>query len=79
MRIRQLLSNYQVANATGVTVNLLRSLGIPVTARTAVEAVEHHPDYPSLLSISDSLRKWKMLAEIIRNTAKSRVRLNSDE
>ena len=39
---------------------LIERLRIPVTAFIAIDAVESHPAYPSLLSISDSLSRWKV-------------------
>ena len=45
------------------TVQFLREYKIPVTATTVAETIKEHPDYPSLLSISDALQKWK-----VRNT-----------
>jgi uncharacterized membrane protein len=43
-----------------VTKQLLRLLHVQVTNTTLKETLQEHPDYPSLLSISDSLRTWKV-------------------
>jgi uncharacterized membrane protein len=40
------------------TIALLNQLKVKVTASTVNETLQNHPDYPSLLSISDSLKKW---------------------
>lgn len=47
-------------NATAVIVHLLKKLNLPVTVSTIRKTIEEHPDYPSILSISDSLKKWKI-------------------
>ncbi len=60
MRLRSLLEKRSSSNVSEATVQLIKSLNIPVTATTAVEQVEDHPDFPSLYSISDSLTKWKV-------------------
>lgn len=38
----------------------LRLLGVPVTDITINNTLQNHPDYPSLLSLSDALRSWKI-------------------
>ena len=38
----------------------LRLLYVPVTGATVQNTLLNHPDYPSLLSISDALRTWKV-------------------
>ena len=47
-------------NPVAITIQLLRNLKIPVTETTITEVLKEHPDHPSLLSISDSLRLWKV-------------------
>jgi hypothetical protein len=47
-------------NASSVTAGLLKKLQVPVTTTSIIDSLEQHPDYPSLLSISDSLKKWKV-------------------
>ncbi len=39
---------------------LLQLLRVPVTGATVQNTLLNHPDYPSLLSISDALRTWKI-------------------
>lgn len=60
MHVRNLLEKKSSSNVSEATVQLLRSLKVPVTATTAIEQVESHPDFPSLYSISDSLKSWKV-------------------
>jgi len=45
-------------NYTIVTETILRSLKVNARHIAVEEAVQEHPDYPSLLSISDSLSRW---------------------
>lgn len=47
-------------NASQVAILLLNLLHVPVTNTTIIETIEGHPDYPSLFSISDSLKKWQI-------------------
>src|SRR5580658_987245 len=42
------------------TIQLLREHKIGVTASTVAATIEEHPDFPSMLSISDALQKWKI-------------------
>ncbi len=37
---------------------LLRALGVPVTRGTIRQTLEAHPDFPSLLCLSDALHEW---------------------
>lgn len=60
MRLTDLLELKTQNNASGVTIQLLKRLKVPVTATTIIDSVEQHPDYPSLYSISDTLQKWKI-------------------
>ncbi|HEX5155506.1 MAG TPA: vitamin K epoxide reductase family protein [Parafilimonas sp.] len=41
-----------------VTIRLLKALNVKVAGHTVSEAILNHPDYPSILSISDALNKW---------------------
>lgn len=41
-----------------VTIRLLHALKVKVTGHTVNEAILSHPDYPSILSISDALNSW---------------------
>ena len=47
-----------VQNCEEVTLLLCKELDVPVTRTTLVHALLEHPDYPSLLSISDVLRSY---------------------
>lgn len=40
------------------TITFLRLLGVKVNSGTVNETLQNHPDWPSLLCISDSLNKW---------------------
>ncbi|MEN9600008.1 MAG: hypothetical protein RL596_2329 [Bacteroidota bacterium] len=45
-------------NQVLILYELLKSLGAKVTIATIDDILHEHPDYPSFLSISDSLDKW---------------------
>lgn len=45
---------------TKVVTQLLQYLKVKVTFNTVKTTLENHPDYPSILSISDSLKQWKV-------------------
>ncbi|TCJ19603.1 hypothetical protein EPD60_00320 [Flaviaesturariibacter flavus] len=60
MRLARLLEKKSSSNVSEATLQLLKKLKIPVTASSAIEKVEGHPDFPSLYSISDSLNTWKV-------------------
>ncbi len=60
MLLKKVFYPSQKSNVSAVTVNLINSLSINVTASTVEETLENHPFFPSLDSISDSLRKWKI-------------------
>lgn len=47
-------------DSVAITIQLLRNLEIQVTENTVTEVLKGHPDYPSLLSISDSLKQWNI-------------------
>ncbi len=49
--------------------HLLQLLKVRVTETTLADSVLTHPDYPSLLSISDSLQHWNMETAAIKATA----------
>lgn len=48
------------SNASQVTIQLLKLFNIAVTRSTIIDTIEGHPDHPSLVSISDSLKRWKV-------------------
>src|SRR5438309_7806389 len=52
------LTLQQFSQPVSVTIALLKKLQVKVTRTTVNETLQNHPDYPSLLSISDSLKKW---------------------
>jgi uncharacterized membrane protein len=54
----------RIDNTLYVTLELVKMLEVPVTAGTIKRILREHPDYPSLLSISQSLSRWN-----IRNRA----------
>lgn len=60
MYLNKLLEKKSNSNVSEATLQLIKKLNIPVTATTAIEQVESHPDFPSLYSISDSLKSWKV-------------------
>jgi uncharacterized membrane protein len=47
-------------NATLATIQLFKALQVPVTNKSIIETLENHVDYPSLLSVSDTLRTWNV-------------------
>lgn len=59
MRFLTTLS-YSRENPVTATLQLLHRLQLPVTATTAAQTLQEHPDYPSFLSISDALNQWKI-------------------
>src|SRR5436305_10093607 len=48
----------QYENPVTVTIQLLKQLKAKVTDDTVNETILNHPDYPSILSISDALNSW---------------------
>ncbi len=48
------------ANPDTATQNLLHQLKVKVCKSTIHETLQNHPDYPSILSMSDALKKWKV-------------------
>ena len=54
------LYNHSTENVIVATRQLLRSLKVRIAEATLENSLQEHPDYPSLLSISDSLRTWKV-------------------
>ncbi len=50
------------------TIALLRQLKVSVTNTTVNETLLNHPDYPSLLSISDALKQWNIETAAIKIT-----------
>jgi uncharacterized membrane protein len=58
-------------NAAATLHGLLRSLRVRVTGQTIYETLLSHPDYPSMLALSDALTEWR-----VDNTA---LQLNTAE
>jgi uncharacterized membrane protein len=56
-------------NPIGATVNLLALLKVEVTQTQVRDALSDNPNCPSLLSISESLKKWRVNAEAYKVTA----------
>ncbi|WP_199120296.1 vitamin K epoxide reductase family protein [Pedobacter sp. ASV28] len=52
--------NGRYDNLTSATIYLINQLGIRVHPRTIQEELLAHPDYPSLLAVSDSLSQWSI-------------------
>jgi len=48
------------SNAGSILNSLIKELKIPVSYYTIKNELENHPDYPSLLAISDCLTNWKV-------------------
>lgn len=47
-------------NVIYTTSKLLKELQVKISISSIRKALEEHPDYPSLLSISDALTSWKI-------------------
>ncbi|MDB5229687.1 MAG: hypothetical protein JWN76_492 [Chitinophagaceae bacterium] len=48
------------SNPVQVTIQTLKHLRVKITATTVNRTLEQHPDYPSLLSINDTLKQFKI-------------------
>ncbi|PWS26503.1 hypothetical protein DHW03_17140 [Pedobacter yonginense] len=53
--------NAQITNVEFVTQKLIQLIGVKVNKKTISESLKNHPDYPSLLSISDCLTEFKIV------------------
>lgn len=42
------------------TITFLKLLKVKVNKKTVDETLQNHPDWPSLLCITDSLNKWNV-------------------
>jgi uncharacterized membrane protein len=47
-------------NAVATTIAFLKAIHAKVSDETIEETLKNHPNYPSLLSVSDSLNEWKI-------------------
>ena len=66
--------NYE--NPVNAAIQLLRQLNIKVTNSSVNEAILAHPDYPSLLCISDCLKQWQVENIAVR-TAKNKTAVSN--
>ncbi|MES2730208.1 MAG: thioredoxin domain-containing protein [Bacteroidota bacterium] len=66
MNFLKRLLQQDIDNALVATTQLIANLGVSVTKTTIQSVLTEHPEYPSLLSISDSLSKWKIDSQAIR-------------
>lgn len=60
MRLFDSIVNSTDANATETLYALLNKLGAKVTRATVQQTLLQHPDFPSLLSLSDGLTDWQV-------------------
>lgn len=60
MFFANLLEKKSSDNTSNAVIQFIKQLRVPVTTSSIVETLENHPDYPSLLSICDSLNSWKI-------------------
>ena len=56
----------QYSHDSNIVIEFLKKLQVKVTAQTVDEALQQHPDYPSMLSISDNLKKWDVNNVVIK-------------
>jgi len=54
------------ANAVAILTLLIKKLRVPVSPSTIKKDLESHPEYPSLLALSDCLTSWKIPNEAYR-------------
>lgn len=47
-------------NAVEVPLMLLKSIGVSVSSNSGRKTLEDHPDFPSLMAISDSFNEWQV-------------------
>ena len=71
-----LLAHKNYENPVNATIQLLRQLNIKVTNSSVNEAILAHPDYPSLLCISDCLKQWQVENIAVR-TAKNKTAVSN--
>ncbi|MCL2098113.1 MAG: cysteine peptidase family C39 domain-containing protein [Bacteroidales bacterium] len=64
MIVLNLFNQYEQSSA--ILFELFKKLQINVTRRTIDDALQQHPDYPSILSLSDSLKKWGVNNAVLR-------------
>jgi hypothetical protein len=68
----QMLAKYKsYPNAVHILISFLKLLNIPVSPYTAQKELMSHPDYPSMLSVTDSLSSWNISNAVFKvNKAK---------
>jgi uncharacterized membrane protein/protein-disulfide isomerase len=65
--------NKNHSDASGITLELIKQLDLPVTTQTIIDELEIHPDYPSLLSISDVLGQFGITNCAFNNIAMNQL------
>jgi len=60
------------ANIYKAAEHLLQQLNVKVCKTTIEETLNNHPDYPSILSMSDALKKWKV-ENLVINADKNKL------
>lgn len=63
------LFNSLFENQPLIVAALLKQMKVKVSMQTINESLQSHPDYPSFLSISDSLNNWKVENLVIQTSA----------
>jgi len=61
-----MIFGYSKENAPFVLTQLIKSLKIPVSSFTLKKDLYDHPDYPSLLALSDCLTNWRVANEAFK-------------
>jgi hypothetical protein len=56
----------RLENSEAVVISLIKELSVNVSKFTAINNLNEHPEYPSLLAISDSLNGWRIPHETYR-------------
>src|SRR5258708_5131572 len=63
-----MISFFQRQNADAVIIKFLKYSGLHISPQTVVDELANHPDYPSLLAISDVLTNFNIDNEAFRLT-----------
>jgi uncharacterized membrane protein/glutaredoxin len=56
-------------NVVSTTYQFLKAIGAKVTEGTVEDTLKNHPDYPSILAVSDTLNRWNIQNLVIRVTS----------
>ena len=67
------VNTYGQQSLTEVVFSFLQQIPVRVTRSTVHTTLQNHPDYPSLLSISDVLKQWNVEALAVK-TDKQKLR-----